>query len=57
MGVARKRGNSELDNIPDTFFYVPILLQIEALLQNDVVRSQVCIRLLIIIVIINYDIY
>ena len=41
LGIAHKHGTSELDNIPDTFYYIPILRQIEELLQNDVVRSQV----------------
>ena len=41
LGIIKSRGNSSLDNISDSFYYVPILGQLEVLLQNDIIRSQV----------------
>ena len=41
IGVLTKQGASVLDNVPDTFYYIPLIKQLEVLLQNDSIRSQV----------------
>lgn len=41
LGVAKSDGQWNLENLSDTFYYVPLLKQLEALLNNESILSQV----------------
>ena len=41
LGIVKDHGKSSLENVSNTFYYIPLLKQLEALLQNDYILSQV----------------
>ena len=40
LGIVN-HGQNSLENLSDTFYYIPLLKQLEALLQNDYILAQV----------------